>query len=350
MTVEGATGRLIHTNTAAEWLLGLRLSGWLGRPVLDELDRRAPGLGTLIRRTASTRVAVGRFDIRKKSAAGDRFLGVRTTVLDRDGVHWVTAVVQDITEGKQIEDLIRRAERLQAVAELGASLAHEIKNPLAAIRSATEQIGSDRLAPNDRLVLRRLVVTESDLLARLLGDFMEFSRVEMQRWSSVDLDSVASAAVELVSRHPDRIATTRIDYARSASPILVTGDRDLLHRAVFNLVLNAVQHSGEAGVVTVELDKPGGELPPSVQIPQPVRLTVRDTGPGVKDEDFNRLFDPFYTTRTGGTGLGLAMVHRAVEAHRGAILVDSPESGGARFMIYLPAHGHRELENGAKLA
>ncbi|HEX6313934.1 MAG TPA: ATP-binding protein [Gemmatimonadaceae bacterium] len=347
MTVDGA-GRLVHTNTAAEWLLGVRLSGWLGRPVLDELDRRAAGLGTLIRRTASTRMPVGRFDIRKKSAAGDRFLGVRTTVLDRDGVPWVTAVVQDITEGKHVEDLVRRAERLQAVAELGASLAHEIKNPLAAIRSAVEQIAGDRVGVQDRQVLRRLVVAESDRLSRLLADFMEFSRVEMQRWSSVDLDSVASAAVELVSRHPDRDASTRINYARAATPVLVTGDRDLLHRAVFNLVLNAVQHSGEAGIVTVELDKPGGELPPSVQIPQPVRLTVSDSGPGVREEDVDRLFDPFYTTRTGGTGLGLAMVHRAVEAHQGAILVDSPESGGARFMIYLPAHVQRELEHGAK--
>ena len=346
VTVDG-TGRLVHMNTAAETLLDGPMKEWLGRPVLDELDRSAPGLGTLVRRTASTRSAVGRFDIRKRSGAGDRFLGVRTTVLERDGMPWVTAVVQDITEGKQIEDLIRRAERLQAVAELGASLAHEIKNPLASIRSAVEQLAADRLGEGDRRVLRRLVVTESERLSRLLSEFMEFSRVEMRRWSDVDMDSIAAAAVELVSRHPDRDETTCIKYARPTAPLLVTGDRDLLHRAVFNLVLNAVQHSGERGVVTVELDQPAGELPPSVQMPQAVRLTVRDTGPGVREEDVDRLFDPFYTTRSGGTGLGLAMVHRAVEAHRGAILVDSPESGGARFMIYLPVQGDRGLDHGA---
>jgi two-component system, NtrC family, sensor histidine kinase PilS len=346
VTVDEA-GRLVHMNRAAETLLGGRMSDWMGRPVLDELDRSAPGMGTLVRRTATTRVPVGRFDIRKRSAAGDRYLGVRTTVLERDGVPWVTAVVQDITEGKQIEDLIRRAERLQAVAELGASLAHEIKNPLASIRSAVEQLAADRLLPHDRQVLRRLVVSESERLSRLLAEFMEYSRVEMRRWASVDLDAVAAAVVELVSRHPDRDQSTRIQYARPTTPVLVTGDRDLLHRAVFNLVLNAVQHTGERGTVTVELDQPKEDLPPSVQIPQAIRLTVRDTGPGIQEQDVDRLFDPFFTTRAGGTGLGLAMVHRAVEAHRGAILVDSPENGGARFMIYLPAHGDRGLHYGA---
>jgi two-component system sensor histidine kinase PilS (NtrC family) len=346
VTVDG-DGRLVHMNSAAETLLGGRMSDWLGRSVLDELDRSAPGLGTLVRRTATTRVPVGRFDIRQRSGAGDRYLGVRTTVLERDGVPWVTAVVQDITEGKQIEDLIRRAERLQAVAELGASLAHEIKNPLASIRSAVEQLAADRLVPHDRNVLRRLVVSESERLSRLLAEFMEFSRVEMRRWASVDMDAVAAAVVELVSRHPDRDQSTRIHYCRPDVPVLVTGDRDLLHRAVFNLVLNAVQHTGERGTVTVELDQPKDDLPPSVQIAQAIRLTVRDTGPGIREQDVDRLFDPFFTTRSGGTGLGLAMVHRAVEAHRGAILVDSPANGGARFMIYLPAHGDRGLHYGA---
>jgi signal transduction histidine kinase len=99
------------------------------------------------------------------------------------------------------------------------------------------------------------------------------------------------------------------------------------------------------GTVTVRIDRPG-DLPPSVQVEAPVRLAVQDTGPGVREEDISRLFDPFYTTRTGGTGLGLAMVHRAVEAHRGAILVDSPQGSGARFTIYLPATAGREPGDG----
>jgi two-component system, NtrC family, sensor histidine kinase PilS len=343
VTVDGA-GRLSYMNEAASGLLQLP-GEWTGQPVLEQLDRTAPGLGTLVRRTAATRVPVGRFEIRRRTPAGERFLGVRTTVLDREGMPWVTAVLQDVTESRQIEDLVRRAERLQAVAELGASLAHEIRNPLASISSAVEQLAGERLSGDDRDLLRRLVVTESDRLSRLLAEFMEFSKVEMRRWASVDFKAIVCDAVELAARHPDRGPGVRIDYHPPEGAAQVDGDPDLLHRTVFNLVLNAVQHAGRDGVVTIAIDRPR-DLPPSVQLEAPVRLTVRDTGPGVPEEDLTRMFDPFFTTRNGGTGLGLAMVHRAVEAHRGAILVDNVPTGGASFTLYLPAHAEREGHDG----
>jgi signal transduction histidine kinase len=117
---------------------------------------------------------------------------------------------------------------------------------------------------------------------------------------------------------------------------------------VFNLVLNAVQHAGANGVVTVEVDQPNGDIPHSVQLPEPVRLRVRDTGPGVQEEDIPRMFDPFFTRRSGGSGLGLALVHRAVQAHRGTILVNNAAGSGACFTIYLPAHAGGELGDGSE--
>lgn len=346
ITVDGG-GRLAHVNDSARALLRLGQETWLGRPVLEVLDRTAPGLGTVIRRTAATGVPVRRHEIRQRRAEGDRYLGVRTTVLERSGDPWVTAVVQDITDGKQIEDLLRRAERLQAVAELGASLAHEIRNPLASIRSATEQLAGDHLPAEDRQVLSRLVVGESERLSRLLSEFMEYSRVEMRRWGVVDLARVAREAVELVNRHPDRAADARVELVDSPDVLEVDGDPDLLHRALFNLVLNAVQHCGPAGRVRVDLAEMAAvDLPPSVQLDSPVRLRVQDTGPGIAEEDVARLFDPFYSKRHGGTGLGLALVHRAVEAHRGAILVEGNEGTGACFTVYLPGHIGRGVENG----
>jgi two-component system sensor histidine kinase PilS (NtrC family) len=345
VTVDGA-GRLLYMNTAAVKLLGIGSDDIEVRPVLEELERSAPGLGRLMRRTAATRVPVGRFEIRRQTAEGASYLSVRTTVLEGDGEPSVTAVIQDISEGRQIDELLHRAERLEAVAALGASLAHEIKNPLASIRSAAEQLGGTRLRAEDREKLHGLIVSESERLSRLLTEFMEFSRFDAQRWSSVDLGRVAGEAIELVTRHPDRDPGMRIDYARPDVPVVVDGDHDLLHRAVFNLVLNAVQHAGAGGVVNVEVDQPNGDIPPSVQLPEPVRVRVRDSGPGIRAEDIPRVFDPFFTRRSGGTGLGLALVHRAVEAHRGAILVDSPAGAGACFTIYLPAHAGRELGDG----
>ena len=335
-------GRLLYMNDAAEQVLGIHAANWRTQPILDELDRRAPGLGTVIRRTIATRVPVRRYEIRMRTADGERFLGVRTTVLERSGSPSVTAVFQDVTDSRQIEELLRRTERLQAVAELGASLAHEIKNPLASIRSAVEQLAGSPLNENDKGTLSRLVVAESNRVSRLLSEFMEFSRVELRKRSAVDFARVTSEAIGLVAQHPDAQGGARITYQPPKHALIVNGDPDLLHRAVFNLVLNAVQHAGPGGHVEVELGNTGTmQIPPSVQLRSPVRLSVRDTGPGIPEEDIPRVFDPFFTTRQGGTGLGLAMVHRAVEAHQGTILVDGGSGDGAEFTVYLPTQAER---------
>ena len=335
-------GRLVYINGAAESTLGIHAVNWRSHPVLDELDRRAPGLGAVMRRTAATHVPFRRYELRMQGKDGDRFLGVRTTVLERSGIPSVTAVFQDITDSKQIEELLLRAERLQAVAELGASLAHEIKNPLASIRSAVEQLAGSPLSDHDKNTLRRLVLSESNRLSRLLSEFMEFSKVELRKHSAVDLARVASDAIGLVAQHPDAQESATIKYHAPKGPLLVDGDPDLLHRAVFNLVLNAVQHAGQGGRVSVNLERADPDTVPStVEFAAPVRLSVRDTGPGIPLEDIPRVFDPFFTTRQGGTGLGLAMVHRAVEAHHGTILVDGGVGDGAQFTVYLPSLNER---------
>ena len=136
-----------------------------------------------------------------RNGAEERVLGVRTTLLERAEMPWVTAVFQDITDSRQIEDLLRRTERLQAVAELGASLAHEIKNPLASIRSAVEQLGGTNVkSEHDKTILSRLVVTESDRVSRLLSEFMEFSRVEVRRRSEVDVAKLTANVQTFISQ------------------------------------------------------------------------------------------------------------------------------------------------------
>ena len=339
-------GRLVYMNGAAEHVVGLPARDFRDKEVTEELDRRAPGLGALIRRTSTHRQPIRRFEIRLPSQNGgrERYLGVRTTVLERSHSPWVTAVFQDITDSRQIEELSRRAERLQAIAELGASLAHEIKNPLASIRSAVEQLATTRLTDRDRDKLRDLVINGSDRLTRLLADFMEFSRIEARRWGPVDLCKVARDAINLVQQHPDASRRAQFQTRLPRAPLFVAGDEDLLHRAVFNLVLNAVQHTGDDGKVGVELNRVARrEMPGGVPLEEPIRLIVRDTGKGIAPEAVARIFDPFFTTREGGTGLGLALVHRAVEAHQGLILVDRAHPHGAQFTVYLPAQAERRV-------
>jgi len=341
LTVD-STGCLVYVNPSAESLLGLRSGGWLGREVVAELERIAPGLSSVVRRTLDTGKPVKRYETHMNDGAAVKVLGVRTTALERDEGPWVTMVMQDITGAQQAETLRRRAERLEAVAELSASLAHEIKNPLASIRSAVEQLtrAGTRLATGDRSVLGTLVLTESDRLSRLLSGFIEFSRVELQARAHVDVAAVARDAIEVVRRHPQAEGVAL--ELEAPDPVDVEGDPDLLHRVVFNLVLNAAQHSNRGDTVVVDvISATGARLPPGAAFTRGARLRVRDNGPGIRPDDVPRVFDPFFTTREGGSGLGLALVHRAVEAHDGLIFIDGAVGEGTTFTVFLPTQLQR---------
>jgi two-component system sensor histidine kinase PilS (NtrC family) len=332
-------GRLVYMNSSAESLLGLRSRDWLGRPALAEMDRIAPGIEAVVQHTLSEGEPVRRYETRSAQAgsAGElRVLGLRTTALEREEDPWVTVVMQDITDTKRVEELGRRTERLEAVRELSASLAHEIKNPLASIRSAVEQLtGSPaRLEEQDRGVLGDLVLRESDRLSRLLSGFIEFSRVEVQERVRIDLYDVAQAAVAVVRQHPDA-TETRVEVEGSSAELV--GDPDLLHRSVFNLVLNAVQHSPANAPVRVEVTPVSGvDLPSGIEVRNAALLRVSDRGPGIDAATAARMVDPFFTTRVGGSGLGLALVHRAVEAHEGVMFIDGEEGQGTTVTVYLP--------------
>lgn len=350
LTVEG-DGRLAYLNPAGEELLGLSSDQWLGAPVVRKVEEVAPGMGIVLRRALGERVSTSRFKTLAFRNGEERVLGVSTAVLQRpDGSDpSATAIFQDITDLDRVEALSRRTERLEAVAELSASLAHEIKNPLASIRSAVEQLGRGTLGGDDRAVLERLVLNESDRLSRLLSEFLEFTGLRMGRSEKVDLAKVVRECVDVVRQHPDAADGVTFAVHGADGPCPLPGDEDLLHRSVFNLLLNAAQFSAPQGTVRLRLDRPGRAVPrEAAGVPEPVRLSIRDTGPGVDDEEKARIFDPFYTTRSSGSGLGLAVVHRAVEAHDGAVLVESPPGGGAEFVIYLPGRARASVASGRK--
>ncbi|MBI4542269.1 MAG: PAS domain S-box protein [Gemmatimonadetes bacterium] len=336
----GGDGRLLYANPTAEALLGLRAAELRDQPVLEQLDRIAPVLGDAIRRT----VRDGRRVLRREAdvtVGGRTFpLGVSTTAvhLADDRPPSVTAIFKDISDEKRLEALHLRTERLEAVAEIAASLAHEIKNPLASIRSAVEQLSRHPPPGADERVLTGLIVGESDRLARLLTEFLDFSRVRVTRSAPLDLVAVADTGIRLAREHPDCPADAVVALEAAERPVPVEGDEDLLHRVVFNLVLNAVQAAPSSARVTVEVGIPAAtSLPATLAIESPRLLRVRDSGPGVPPAVLPRLFDPFVTGRPGGTGLGLAIVQRAVQAHRGLIFCDSAPGHGTTFSIYIPA-------------
>jgi two-component system, NtrC family, sensor histidine kinase PilS len=337
VTVHG-DGRLAYANPAAGALLESSLDSMLGRPILDEMDRIAPGMGAMLQKAIRQRSPVSRGRVEVAGSSPTTRLGVSTAVLERGAgeLPSATALFQDITDLERLGELNVRAERSEAVATLSASLAHEIKNPLASIRSAVEQLAGGRLVSGDRGVLERLVLSETDRLSRLLSEFLEYTGLGVNAREEVEMNALVRGCLLLAKQHPDlkgvKVITTLDD-----GPISMIGDADLLHRALFNLVLNGAQSAGPSGCVSVTLkNEMARSHPRGTHITHPIRVGVSDNGPGIPEDERARIFDPFFTTKSGGSGLGLAVVDRAVEAHSGATFVEESRDGGASFVIFLP--------------
>src|SRR5438132_686322 len=342
VTVDQA-GHLLYCNQAAEQIFGFKERQWRGRPIMPEFAKIAPEFWAAITATARRGVRAMRVEATVRRPDRTFPIGVTTTTLDVEpaGEPRVTAIFTDISDSKRLEELHLRAERLEAVAELSSSLAHEIKNPLASIRSSVEQLGRAKRVNADEKFLTSLVVRETDRLSRLLSEFLDFSRVRATECRPLDLRTVAAAAIRLVREHPDCPEDAVIDLKGESTPM--EGDEDLLHRVVSNLVLNAVQATGKGARVVVRTGRPAAhELPGGAGIETPVSLAVSDNGPGIPENLRARLFEPFVTGRVGGTGLGLAIVQRAVDAHRGLVLVDWPPGQGTTFTVYFPAARRKE--------
>ena len=331
-------GRLLYANPAAHELLGMPLRAFVGRPVLGPLAAVAPEMAEYLATATrdGTRRARSEGVVHRE---GQLFqIGLATTVGERTptGGYTATALFQDIPDSKRLQAMHVRTQRLQAVAELSASLAHEIKNPLASIRSSAEQLARRHArradADEDEQALFGLVLRESDRLSRLLSEFLDFARPRAPQLTSVDVAQLTRTVCATVAQHPDCGEAVLLDVRLEGDgPFLVDGDADLLHRALFNLTLNAVQATGPTGAVCLTLGRAadaaiGGET---------VIVHVRDDGPGIPDALRDRLFEPFVTGKPGGSGLGLPIVHRAAEAHGGAVLVDS-DADGTTFSLVLP--------------
>jgi len=343
LTVDGA-GTLAYANAAALELLGLNEVDALERPLRELLAERSTELADVISETQRRRVKSLRAEGVVHRPDRSFPIGVTTTALDLENHDSasVTAIFTDISDQKRMEELRLRAERLEAVAELSASLAHEIKNPLASIRSSVEQLAASTHASDDEKLLAGLVVRESDRLSGLLSEFLDFSRVRVTDCRPLDLASVVTRAVELVRSHPDSGEDAVIEIL--ADPVSIEGDEDLIHRIVVNLVLNAVQASG--GDVRVRVcvrTASSSELPRGLRLDGPAVLEVIDDGPGIPAELEGRVFEPFVTGRVGGSGLGLAIVQRAVQAHRGAVFVDSKPDQNTTFTVFLPTKAMPEV-------
>ena len=341
ITVDGE-GRLAYINPRGRRILGDDSAFLQGAPVLDIMGAYSPELRLAIQRglREGGRVSRGEASVRRRD--GSSFpVGLSTTTFQRPGggQRLVTAIFTDISDLKRLQEFRLRAERLEGVAALSASLAHEIRNPLMAIRSAVEQLSKSVSDDEDDQTLARLIMRESERLNRLLTEFLDFSRVRAATFETLDLLELVHEVARVIGAHP---AAGGVELVVEGESVQLEGDSDLLHRIVSNLVLNAAQALGGEGTVRIRVDRDVSGLGAPSMVEREVRLVVSDNGPGIPESVRERLFEPFVSGRQGGSGLGLAIVQRAVAAHRGVILMDSSPELGTTFSIYLPSTWNRE--------
>ncbi|MEW6430565.1 MAG: ATP-binding protein [Myxococcota bacterium] len=259
------------------------------------------------------------------TSRGDRTLGLSATPLPGDDGGWLV-VFQDLTELREKESQLRRADHLASLGKVSAQLAHELRNPLAAMRGAAQLLSStDRVEDVARLT--QILVRESDRLNRLVDDFLRFSRPPPQRLERVDLGRLASDVVELMRTDPlARGVGLEVD---APSPVWAVVDRSQFEQVLLNLVRNAAAALEHRGAVRLCAREEGGS---SV-------LTVWDSAGSIPPEALGRLFEPFFSMRPGGTGLGLSTAYAIVRAHGGDIRVRSQPDIGTEFRITLDAAG-----------
>ncbi len=357
-------GSLVYLNLTAAELLGVDMDEALGRDVRPALERLSHDLVMAIDETIRRRRRIRNREIEmhppESGGSGapppDGTAGPAAPIplslssAPLQGAGGETSCVlllQDLRPVRQLEELRLRTGRLEAVAELSASLAHELKNPLASVRSAAEQLARSTFDDEDDRILSRLIVRESDRLDGILKEFSDFARVDVTARRPIDVARLIAEVLETAGAHPaaDGRATLEAELTDDLSGLW--GDPELLHRTLLNLVLNAVQVGDPADPVRVRVvaDALRPDLVPGeISLGNPVRIRVIDDGPGIEPDDLPRIFDPFYTRRPGGSGLGLSIAHRAVQAHGGALIASSVPGEGATFAMVLPRRTARSRE------
>jgi len=269
---------------------------------------------------------IWRGEIRNRAKDGT-FYWVDTTIVpfldDRDRPYQYLAIRNDITPRKEAEQQLRRQESLAQIGRMAAQVAHEVKNPLAGISGAL-QIISGRLAADsgDRVILGE-ILKRIDALDGWVEELLTFSRPREPTFAPVDLPALVRDTVEILRRDA-RFA--RVRFEMRAAACTLPADQEQLRSVLLNLLINAAQAAGARGKVDVEVACDETE----------VRVTVSDDGPGIPEAIRGQVFEPFFSTKTRGSGLGLAVARRVVEAHRGRIAIDSPPGGGTSVRVHLP--------------
>ncbi len=323
-------GRILLANKAAHGILDLAQNAMLGRQ-LDEvfsgLMKRICAIEFLRNEQVSNR-----FDWPYRVAFGDNLTLAMTISELRGEAGESTGYVlafEDLTKVRRLEFAVRQSEKLAAVGQLAAGIAHEIRNPLASISGCIQLLGTMFTSrQEEEQKLMSIVLKEIDRLNNLITEFLDFVRPDQIREDRIDCNDLLKEVLDMVRMNKGLRADVQQITTFSATRA-ISGHRDKLKQALLNIVINAYQAMHEIPRPVVEIGtKDSGDS---------VVIWIKDHGVGIDEGRLRKIFEPFHTTKPKGTGLGLAVTHKIIESHNGQVFVESVKGSGAEFTLEFPA-------------
>ncbi len=332
-------GRYIEVNDAFERLSGYRRDEVIGRTALElgiwpDSNEREEIVATL-KKDGMLRNR----EVHFRTKSGTVLTMLRSSeIIDYGGIRCTISVTRDITERRNAEVMMQRAEQMKAVGEVAVGLAHEIKNPLAGIKSSIEVLHDESACLGEDAEVLLRVIREIRRIEMLLKDLLNFARPPKPQFIPVDLNNILNATLEL-SVDTAGLSPPGVNAVREFDERLpaTMADPMQMKQVFLNLVLNAIEAMSGGGTLLVKTryDKAS----------RSIEIVFADTGKGIDKELMDKLFHPFFTTKLKGTGLGLAISKRLIEEHGGTITVQSAPGNGTTFTIRLPVKQYEENQS-----
>ncbi len=339
-----AEGHIVFFNRTAERILGYREEEVKGRLCEKVFADRMPNLATCLMDGIRSREAHIRREIEITTPTGAKIpIGLSISILTGENysARGVIPIFSDLTEAKILEVKMRTADRLAAIGELSAAIAHEIRNPLTAISGSVEVLNKDLQLTGENQRLMELIVKESHRLSKILSEFLHYTKIDRPVYVNVDLCHAISDTLQILYHHESFHPTVRVTFESFNPVVYVVGDEDLVKQLLLNLAVNACEALGEKGGEIRFILTPGSDE-------EHVTLMIEDNGPGIPEQVQKKIFQPFYSTKKLGTGLGLAIVHRICTSLKLNIRVISSPGAGTMFEIHFRTFAQDYPDGGAQ--